>query len=236
MSAGRARGELNPPTPPRGSLAEFPGRDAAGLWFRSHQRRDSDDAGCWWFSGVDAGDDSARRGRFDLRLPRGTCYFGSSAEVAVRERWGAFFVLILGREYLSAATLVMAGDVVVSQVHLPRGTLVADLLSADAVRWGVTNELSAGTGIYSVTQMWAQSFDADGWQGVCYRPRFTTDKEAKALGLFGQASPLRKPMAVSASQDAGQVLRAMGVLVVDIPSSRQCDAHVVGGDSPPESL
>lgn len=131
--------------------------------------------GPWWFS-FDGG------GRFDLDEPDGTCYLGSNAESAVRERWG---VELLARGYIDRAA---AAGTEVSGLRVPSGGKVADFTHRDAADSSVTAEIGA-TENYDITQAWAAALGPDGagLRGVRYHPRFSTDATVWALGLFGPA-------------------------------------------------
>ena len=128
--------------------------------------------GPWWFG-------SDGLGRFDLPLPRGTCYLADSAVVAVRERLG---VVLGGRPVVPASLLTY---VVVSTLHLPDNRDLADVESSDATRFGVTRELETMVP-YAVPQAWARAFDAAGLRGVAYGSRFTTG-DAVSYAIFGPA-------------------------------------------------
>jgi hypothetical protein len=135
--------------------------------------------GPWWF-GSDGG------GRFDLPVPRGTCYLASSPVVAVRERLGT----VLGGQPVVAASLL--ADVVVSTLHLPDDRDLADVESAAATRFGVTRELETMVP-YAVPQAWARAFDGAGVGGVAYGPRFTVG-DAASYAIFGPAGAADWPV------------------------------------------
>lgn len=148
--------------------------------YREHGlREDAADGGCWWFA-------SDGEGRFDLQSPRGTCYFGETEGVAVRERCGR--ILAMG---LPLTEDLYRGRVV-SEVKAPApGRPVADMAHPEALQGGVTGELAA-TSDHELTQEWARACWAAGFGGIRYTPRFTPGREA-ALALFGQteAEPRR---------------------------------------------
>lgn len=147
--------------------------------FRAHQRRRCP----WWFS--------SGGGRFDLPVPRGTCYLASSALVAVRERLGP---VLAGRSAVPAAAL---DGVVVSRLRLgrPSGAApqragervlrLANVRVAAAADFGVTRELESMTP-YDVPVRWAAAFDGAGFDGVWYGPRFSPGA-AGAIAAFGPA-------------------------------------------------
>lgn len=161
--------------PPRADLSGFPARRMSvdAPVFRAHLGRRSP----WWFA--------SGGGRFDLLVPRGTCYLASSALVAVRERLGP----VLGaRSALPSSAL---DGVVVSRLTLRRPgeesptVRLASTRVAAAADYGVTRELESMTP-YDVPARWAAAFDAAGYDGVWYGPRFSPGA-AGAIALFGSA-------------------------------------------------
>ena len=64
-------------------LADFPSEESRGTTFYRAKRHDR---GAWWFASTEPDADGIDGGRFDLAVPRGTCYWADSVEVAVRER------------------------------------------------------------------------------------------------------------------------------------------------------
>lgn len=149
-------------------LAGFPTKQLRNgvRWYRAHRR----ELGAWYF-------DSGPGGRFNLHGAKGTCYAASTAEAAVREIIGPDFVQ--GRQVFD--TLVDAR--VVSTVVLPTFCCVAKLTDAGAAAYRVSNELSSMTR-YGIPQAWAAAFDAHGFDGIWYQPRFSPG-EGRALALFG---------------------------------------------------
>ncbi len=133
----------------------------------------------WWF-GCDGG------GRFDLHLPRGTCYLADSAAVAVRERLGT----VLGTRATVPASLL--DGVVVSRLHLPHPCDLANLQSSAASRFGVLRELEVMVPYY-VPQDWATAFDQEGFGGVAYGPRFSTGPSS-SYAVFGPAGSADWPV------------------------------------------
>lgn len=187
--------------PPPDDLGGFPVRRLAPdtTVFRAHQGRRSP----WWFS--------SSGGRFDLSEPRGTCYLASSALVAVRERLGpvlaarsALPVGALDGVVVSRLTLAPAP----AQGHGPAGERplrLANVRVAAAADFGVTRELEAMTP-YDVPVRWAAAFDAAGFDGVWYGPRFSPGA-AGAVAAFGPAGQddarAVDPEPVPATQVAG---------------------------------
>ena len=136
------------------------------------QRAHTAGLGPWWFA-------SGGAGRFDLPLPRGTCYLADSAVVAVRERLGT----VLGGRAVVPASLL--DGVVVSALRLPQERRLADVEARGATAFGVTRELETMVP-YAVPQAWAAAFDEAGLGGVAYGPRFTTG-DAVSSAVFGPA-------------------------------------------------
>lgn len=185
--------QLGEPKDPAVLEAEFPrARSMAGRWYRAHSDGYSSepDRGCWWFASyVPPG---PAEGRFDLRRPRGTCYFADLVEAAVRERLGP----VWGRHpFLPPVALV---GTTVSMVELAGVVGADDVADTDCVEAAgyVTREV--GDAPYSLTQRHAESFAAAGFQGILYGPRFTPGP-VRAVALFGDAgrpSPRRAAAAV----------------------------------------
>jgi len=214
----QARGQSLHPLPPDDldELAHFPHRDVDGTWFRAHVDRGGHDHGCWWFASV--GDDSDASGRFDLRVPDGTCYFASSEEAAARERVGTQLRTTSGAESITSSALItIRGPVTVTttEVSVRRA---GNLSVKPAQRW-VNRSLSVGTGIYIVTQSWAAAFRAAGFGGIVHQPRFTGGTRVRSLAVFGRAGRPRPVPSVAGTRSLREVLEAHGVRVVDPPSS-----------------
>ncbi|WP_162248044.1 RES domain-containing protein [Angustibacter sp. Root456] len=219
MSARDVSAQLPPPDDLRG----FPVRRLApdAPVFRAHQARRSP----WWFS--------SSGGRFDLSEPRGTCYVASSALVAVRERLGP---VLAARSTLPAGAL---DGVVVSRLTLARpptaaqehrgerALRLANVRTAAAADFGVTRELESMTP-YDVPVRWAAAFDAAGFDGVWYGPRFSPGA-AGAVAAFGPAGQddarAVDPEPVPVTQVAGvpavvEPPRRRDLLVIEPPRGR----------------
>lgn len=189
---------------PPGSLAGFPcwALRPDHIWHRAHKAS----AEPWWFS-------SDGSGRFDLRVPHGTCYLASDAQAAVRERWGQD---LLAFGYVPRR---LAEETAVSRLRAPKDGSVADFCAADAAGFGVTREVST-TGRYDITQAWANALGpgGSGLLGVRYQPRLSTDTRDYALGLFGDAGAAAgwpvEPDAVGGVELAEQ----LGIIVTHTPS------------------
>ncbi|MFC6005939.1 RES family NAD+ phosphorylase [Angustibacter luteus] len=159
---------------PPGHLTAFPAHrlSPTSPLYRAHQR----DRGPWWFA--------SGGGRFDLVEPRGTCYLATTASAALRERLGP---VLARRATVPASTL---DGVVVSTLRPGAASSsellrLANLRSSRAAEFGVTRELESMTP-YDVPRRWASAFDAAGWGGIRYGPRFSPGG-ASAIALFGPA-------------------------------------------------
>jgi hypothetical protein len=235
MTPGPLRGAAEHPGPPDdpAELASFPGRTVQGRWFRSHVDRPAEpDHGCWWFASLGHGDPNGF-GRFDLAAPEGTCYLGSSAEVAARERVGPFLSNVAGREYVSAAVLATAdGPVAVTEVSVAP-VEAANLPVKAATRW-VNRSLSVGTGIYGVSQAWAARLRAASFDAITYEPRYTGGRRARALALFGPAGTPDPRPRTGVTRRLGEVLLDIGV---DVVAPRPpTAAHLLAPEAPPPVL
>lgn len=119
----------------------FPARTVrvGSVWFREHAAAH----GPWWFSsGV---------GRFDLRMPHGTCYLDDTPQPCVRERVGS------DRAAHGRVAASVLASRVVPRLRLPADVRAANLESDRASdRYGVPGELTVMTP-YDVTQQWADA-------------------------------------------------------------------------------
>lgn len=194
----------SPAQQPPGDLTGFPTESIAGLRYREHQYREGHDDGCWFFSsGV---------GRWDLRSPFGTCYFGDTPAVAAMERVGLFTA---GQAPVPEA---MVTDRVVSAVDFTELSLHAAALRAPraAAGYGITAELSA-TSNYRLSQQWAQALYHQGLTALTYTPRFSPS--GSALALFHEAGPHVLAPVVD-QVPLATVLADLQVPVVRTPSRR----------------
>lgn len=176
------------------------------MWFRAHTWRDAD-GGCSHFASLPAPHGQIG-GRFDLESPHGTCYWASTELAAARERLGRSGGLVAHDEVDGAR---------VSAVQFDPGRL-ADLLDSDAARRGVTQELASSVP-YDLAQRWAKAFDAAGFAGVRYQPRFSTDR-VEAVACFGDAGKPAKAEPLTSSRPVSDVLREHGYTVIAAPSLR----------------
>lgn len=192
---------------PPGDLAGFPTQAAVGRWFREHRYRSTDDGGCWYFSSVS----TAGGGRWDLRSPFGTCYFGNSAAAAARERVGPLIA-----HHMPVPEDLVA-DRVISTLDLTALDLQPASLHADAAatRFGVTAELSA-TADYPLTQQWARALHAQGHAGLTYTPRFSPGN--RALALFHHAGSHQLTPVIE-RKSLTEVLAELGIPIQKTPGS-----------------
>lgn len=195
---------------PRGIDRRFPGcRPGVGDWYRAHSWRASGaDGGCWFHSSLPPirGRNS---GRFDLEQPRGTCYWSGSEIAAARER--------LGRPATYVAHDEVAGAFVTKARFNPGH--VADLLHPRAALHGVIQELSVSAP-YALAQRWAAAFDAAGFDGISYQPRFSSE-HAQALASFGSAGTAQSRGVVVDARPMADVLVGHGYTVVPAPHSSE---------------
>lgn len=186
----------------------------SGDLFREHGLpSDSADGGCWWFS-------CSGEGRFDLEDPLGTCYLAETEGVAVRERCGR--IIAMG---LPVPESVYA-DRVVSRVSAPElGGDGADLTAADALRAGITGELSA-TSEYVLTRQWADALWDAGFEALRYAARFTPGGREAAWAVFGRAGA-QECGTVRDSRPLREVLHELGhpVLTRDALSEGSLDVQ-----------
>lgn len=220
MRRGPARGSTHhePPPPSPADLAGFPKAVVRGTWYRAHvMRSTTGDRGCWWFSS--AGVPADESGRFDLPAPRGTCSLAATEEAAARERVGPQLRKSAGNQSVLDSVLQDASTgqpVVVSQVDLERSA-TANVSTKRAEKW-VNRSLWSGTGIYAISQAWAAAFDAAGFDGIRYPPRFTLGS-ARALALFGDENAPTPARSVVATRGLRAVLEENDVRIVSSPSS-----------------
>jgi hypothetical protein len=155
-------------------LTGFPERRLAAdtVWFRQHRMAQRP----WWFSSV--GPDRPS-GRFDLSVPRGTCYLASSAEAAVRE--------LVGPDFASSGRIPSSviDHRVVSRLVVPQPVRAAQLDDQHAAAYRVTRELATMTP-YDIPQAWAAALDSAGFDGILSPLRFTPGDD-EGLALFGPA-------------------------------------------------
>ena len=95
---------------------------------------------------------------------------------------------------------------------------LANLRHADAALAGVTRELSTSTQ-YQATQKWAAAFDALGFSGIAYQPRFSPD-DTHAVAAFGPAgSPTPLPD-TDVTRPLADVLQEHGYQILQAPPTR----------------
>ena len=141
-----------------------------GQWWRVH----SAGRGAWWFS---SSDDPARPevqiGRFDLRLPFGTCYLGAYLAGAASES--------LRESGVDAPAAQRAANArCLSQMPLDRwyGERIADFTAPEIDSQGAPTDIAALA--RSDARPWAEAAHDAGFSGILYRLR---EDPAHRLGL-----------------------------------------------------
>lgn len=123
----------------------------------------------WWFS-------SSGAARFDLRPPRGTCYFAE-------DPLGSFV------EAFRDIGTVDQADVDarrLSRLSVPTSAVVADCATPRARSFGVTAAIHS-TEDYTKTQQWASAFAAAGFAGIRYLVSHDPSQRLVGVALFGNA-------------------------------------------------
>lgn len=179
-----------------GDLHGFPAVASPARLFRICQASHA----TWWFSADGSG-------RFDLRVPEGTCYLASDAYAAIREatRLGPVSTLWVKARELREVT-----------PPNPNARLAATTRKA-AGRYGVTTELATLVP-YDLTRRWAAAFRAHGFDGIRHQLRHDQRARPSGIALFGPAG--------AGSHDFGQqtsltssAVEAAGVRVLAPPTS-----------------
>ncbi|KHL01739.1 RES family NAD+ phosphorylase [Sinomonas humi] len=163
--------------------------------------------GAWWFA-------CTGEGRFDLRMPYGTCYLAYHPRVAVRERLGPVFAQggIIPSNTMEEMELVY--------LKLPDPSTLADLCHEDAADFGAIRELASGSwDDYSLTNDWAEAFRGHGFDGVQYLARFSSGRGPDAVGLFGDAGAQDWPEEERVTGEAAFDLAGLIDRVAPIPHS-----------------
>jgi RES domain-containing protein len=167
----RQKSSLRPPAAGL-KLDDFPTelvQEEATL-YRAHDARFTSP---WFFASDEAG-------RFNIPMPRGTCYAAEDVETAVRERLGEIIVESQAIEADLAAGMAVTGIV------LDADTEVAAVNHRDAVKYGLTREIGTAWD-YTVTRPWAELFASVDVDGIHYASRFTTEAVVNSWALFGEA-------------------------------------------------
>jgi hypothetical protein len=81
----------------------------------------------------------------------------------------------------------------------------------------VTQELTSSTP-YALAQSWAAAFDAAGFDGIRYQPRFSSER-VEAVASFGAAGKRPRAKAVTASRPVADVLAEHGYTIIGAPRS-----------------
>ena len=162
------------------------------------------------------------RGRFDLPEPEGTCYLATDELSALLEVLGPD----LERGAVSSSFLKSR---VLRQLRLPGEQRFSDLTSREAVRYGITLEVSTVVP-YGCPQAWAARLRAAGSSGVLYWARHDPSRR-EVLALFGPHGERKRwrkgrEKAISARL-VGRLRQECGIEVIDVPRS---DQLVIIGD------
>lgn len=197
--------------PPRHGLdfARFPARTlrpSTRLRIHRAKRRGRE---AWWFASCP--DDGPGGGRFDLPSPRGTCYWATTAEAAIRELVGPF---LAEHGWVSAALIA---DRELATAPRPAGLRMASLEDPRANReFGVLGELDAMAD-YAVPQRWAASIADGGLDGIAYRARFSGPGRPNAYAFFGDAGvDASRPVDAAVTDVDATVCAAAGIEVVPV--------------------
>lgn len=158
--------------PATGDVGRVPSTSRRRPLWRACDRRHEQP---WWFSTRTSANDP---GRFDLRSPRGTCYWALSAPAAVIEVTSDPDQLdppVLTLAALERLAVWQALDVPAARSKL------ADITRAAVP--GLTAELSTIVP-YDIPWAWADALHADGRHGLLYVARFALEE---SVALFGAA-------------------------------------------------
>jgi RES domain len=160
---------------PPADLADFPVHRLlpSQRLFRVHLAKH----GPWWFAAT--GD-----GRFDLALPRGTCYLADEAAGAFIEACQEPGVLIPA-DYLRHRRL--------SVLSVPRELHLADCTVSRARAFGITGEIHSSVARQR-TQAWARAFAQTGFDGVRFLARHDPAQRQVGIALFGPAGEAAWPV------------------------------------------
>lgn len=159
-----------------GDLRGYP-TTKAGATFRAHHK----DHGPWWFASAPA--DPEEGGRFDLPAPEGTCYVASSADCAVRERYGRVIEhgMVVDDPLWRDTRVAVLDPLERPEAGLPLGNA-----RAQAAADHHTSELATCTP-YGLTRRWAAAFRSAGLGGLRYAARFSPGAGVYAEAWFGPA-------------------------------------------------
>jgi hypothetical protein len=164
----------------------------------------------WYFSSTG----STSSGRFDLPVPRGTCYWSDAAVGA--------FVEVFRRLRVIARPDVEARQLVIATRTGPPLPLAA-LVSPKAAAYGVTLDASAGDDYQATQELAAHVADA-GLLGVLAPTRHDPSLRARNVALFGKAGPVRSRRGwttrrsdLTADRDLLLAIHEYGYAVLDVP-------------------
>ena len=131
-------------------------------------------------------------------MPLGSCYLAEDPLAALLEV--ARGLTILSEDFLNTRRLLTT--------TVPTPLRVGDLTAAAAYGFGVTGAISA-TPDYSVSQAWAWTLRAAGFDGVRYHVSHDPRSDLTGIALFGSAGTAsRPPQSSSQGLPAGLLLDA----------------------------
>jgi hypothetical protein len=186
----RQRVGLRPPRPGDARAVPTTGRRRP-LWRACDRRRDQP----WWYS---TRTDNPDPGRFDLALPRGTCYWALSPATALVEK-----IADPDQEEAPVASVTALARLMVWRAEnvAPARSKLANTTVASVPT--LTAELATIVP-YALPWQWADAFDAAGRHGILYRARFALDESIALFGRNGAAehTPEAHPTAALEHYDA----------------------------------
>ncbi len=154
--------------------------------------------------------------RFDLPVPRGTCYLASDPVAALLEVVGPDRIRgLVSHDFLQERGL--------RELPVPRELVIADLTSRQAAGFGVTAEI--GTIVpYDLPQTWAAKLHESRCDGLVYWLRHDPSR-AEGWALFGpqgERKHWKRGRELPISEDMVRCLRReYGITVVRIPTARE---------------
>jgi hypothetical protein len=215
-------------TDPRKDLdyTAFPPREAPAKMFRAKSKAN----GPWYFSSAPK-NGGVGPGRFDLRDPRGTCYWAADPETALGER--------LGPNMLDEPGTIPESFLEQAEIATADGApgQFADLGNRRAAtHFAVTGELSK-TPDYAQAQRYATTFDKAGFAGILYAARYSGDQAANAIAIFGDTGADNSRAADPNTIPAADIARRMGLTIVPTPAKEASEEFEVvdpGAVPPPK--
>jgi hypothetical protein len=210
---------------PPASLKKFPqtSLSAGAAVYRSVGVDGSGDP--WGFGKFSADGD----GRFNLADPRGTLYVAITRRGAALEGLGFSYeskpasksVLVAGTAGIPGTSAAWQHETdqifIWSLMSTEHTDMIADTHDAHAANFGLTAELTAGSGsgVYTLTKSWANAFDRDGFNGIRYHTRFDTSENGWGYAIFGAAGIHDGQfVSVRAAEKLTDIASAIGIRVI----------------------